>query len=159
MTLLKRSFISHLIISISLYVFFALLDIFFTLKGVHGDIAIEGNPIMRYMMANFGVMGGLMQPQGHLQVLLNIIDFGMDVQTALDAPRFRYIQGNECAFEPGFPSDVLQTLVDKGHQIVNLDDPYSQQFGGAQAIMVHPSTKALIAGSDPRKDGCAIGVW
>ena len=59
MTLLKRSFISHLIISISLYVFFALLDIFFTLKGVHGDIAIEGNPIMRYMMANFGLMGGL----------------------------------------------------------------------------------------------------
>ena len=59
MTLLKRSLISHLIISISLYVFFALLDIFFTLKGVHGDIAIEGNPIMRYMMANFGLMGGL----------------------------------------------------------------------------------------------------
>jgi hypothetical protein len=59
MTLLKRSLISHLIISISLYVFFALLDIFFTLKGVNGDIAIEGNPIMRYMMANFGLMGGL----------------------------------------------------------------------------------------------------
>jgi NAD-dependent oxidoreductase involved in siderophore biosynthesis len=59
MTALKRSLISHLIISISLYVFFALLDIFFTLKGVHGDIAIEGNPIMRYMMANFGLMGGL----------------------------------------------------------------------------------------------------
>jgi len=59
MTHLKRSLISHLIISISLYVFFALLDIFFTLKGVHGDIAIEGNPIMRYMMANFGLMGGL----------------------------------------------------------------------------------------------------
>jgi hypothetical protein len=59
MTLLNRSLISHLIISISLYVFFALLDIFFTLKGVHGDIAIAGNPIMRYMMANFGLMGGL----------------------------------------------------------------------------------------------------
>jgi len=111
------------------------------------------------LFLTFGVMGGFMQPQGQVQVLLNIIDFGMDVQTALDAPRFRYIQDNECAFEPGFPSDVLQTLANKGHQIVKLDDPYSQQFGGAQAIMVHPSTKALIAGSDPRKDGCAIGVW
>ena len=112
------------------------------------------------LFLTFGVMGGFMQPQGQVQVLLSIIDFGMDVQTALDAPRFRYYQVNdECAFEPGFPSDVLQTLVDKGHQIVKLDDPYSQQFGGAQAIMVHPQTKALIAGSDPRKDGCAIGVW
>ena len=111
------------------------------------------------LFLTFGVMGGFMQPQGHVQVLLNIIDFGMGVQTALDAPRFRYIQGNESAFEPGFPPGVLQELTDKGHQIVALDDPYSQQFGGAQAIMVHPKTKALIAGSDPRKDGCAIGVW
>ena len=106
----------------------------------------------------FGVMGGLMQPQGHVQVLLNIIDFGMGVQTALDAPRFRYIQGSECAFEPGIPSSVPRELVDKGHSIAELDDPYSQQFGGGQAIMVHPSNKAFIAGSDPRKDGCAIGV-
>ena len=111
------------------------------------------------LFLTFGVMGGFMQPQGHIQVLLNIIDFGMGVQTALDAPRFRYIQGNECAFEPGFPSSVLQELADKGHHVVELDDPYSQEFGGGQAIMVHPSTKVLIAGSDPRKDGCAIGVW
>jgi len=112
------------------------------------------------LFLTFGVMGGFMQPQGQVQVLLNIIDFGMGVQTALDAPRFRYYQVNgECAFEPDLPPDVLQALADKGHQIVKLDDPYSQQFGGAQAIMVHPSTKALIAGSDPRKDGCAIGVW
>ena len=112
------------------------------------------------LFLTFGVMGGFMQPQGHVQVLLNIIDFGMDVQTALDAPRFRYYQvNNGCAFEPGFPPGVLRELEGKGHQIVALDDPYSQQFGGAQAIMIHPQTKALIAGSDPRKDGCAIGVW
>ena len=111
------------------------------------------------LFLTFGVMGGFMQPQGQVQVLLNIIDFGMGVQTALDAPRFRYIQGSECAFEPGIPSNVLQELAEKGHQVVELDDPYSQQFGGAQAIMVHPTTKVLIAGSDPRKDGCAIGVW
>lgn len=107
----------------------------------------------------FGVMGGFMQPQGHVQVLLNIIDFNMGVQTALDAPRFRYIQGNECAFEPGISRAVLQELVNRGHRVADLDEPYSQEFGGGQVIMIHPSAGSLMAGSDPRKDGCAIGVW
>jgi len=111
------------------------------------------------LFLNFGVMGGFMQPQGHVQVLLNIIDFGMDVQTALDAPRFRYLQSNECAFEPAIPPDVLQGLAEKGHHIVELDDPYSQKFGGGQAIMINPANGVFIAGSDPRKDGGAIGVW
>ena len=111
------------------------------------------------LFLTFGVMGGFMQPQGHVQVLLNIVDFGMGVQTALDAPRFRYMQDNECAFEPDIPPHVLQELAGKGHHVIELDDPYCQQFGGGQAIMVHPSTRALIAGSDPRKDGCALGSW
>jgi gamma-glutamyltranspeptidase/glutathione hydrolase len=112
------------------------------------------------LFLTFGVMGGFMQPQGQVQVLLNIIDFGMEVQTALDAPRFRYFpERNSCAFEPGFAPEVLQALGDKGHRIIRLDDPYSQQFGGGQMIMVHPATGALIAGSDPRKDGCALGLW
>ncbi|MBE0430587.1 MAG: gamma-glutamyltransferase [Dehalococcoidia bacterium] len=111
------------------------------------------------LFLTFGVMGGFMQPQGHVQVLLNIIHFGMDVQRALDAPRFRYIQGSECAFEPNIPTAVRQQLVAKGHRVIELEDPYSQQFGGGQAIMIHPATKALIAGSDPRKDGCAVGCW
>jgi hypothetical protein len=59
MTLLKRSFILHMIIAISLYVLFACLDVYFTLMGINGDIFLEGNPIMRYMMASFGLMGGL----------------------------------------------------------------------------------------------------
>ena len=111
------------------------------------------------LFLTFGVMGGFMQPQGHVQVLLNIIDFNMDVQTALDAPRFRYAGRGDCNFEPGIQPDVLQELAEKGHGIAELDDPYSQEFGGGQAIMVHPSSKVPIAGSDPRKDGCAIGVW
>jgi len=111
------------------------------------------------LFLTFGVMGGLMQPQGQVQVLLNIIDFGMDVQTALDAPRFRYIQGSECTFESGIPRNTLQKLSEMGHRVVELDDPYSQEFGGGQAIIVHPASKAFIAGSDPRKDGCALGVW
>jgi len=114
----------------------------------------EGN-----IYLTFGVVGGFMQPQGHIQVLLNIVDFNMGLQTALDAHRFRYIQGNECAFELGISSTVLQELANKGHSIVELDAPYSMEFGGGQAIMVNPSTRAIVAGSDPRKDGCAIGVW
>jgi len=112
------------------------------------------------LFLTFGVMGGFMQPQGQLQVLLNILDFGMDVQTALDAPRFRYISAsNECAFEPGIPDSTLKALAEKGHHVARLDDPYSQQFGGGQIIMVHPGNGLLIAGSDPRKDGCAMGTW
>ncbi|MFP3898027.1 MAG: gamma-glutamyltransferase [Dehalococcoidia bacterium] len=111
------------------------------------------------LFLTFGVMGGFMQPQGHVQVLLNIVHFGMDVQTALDAPRFRYLQGNECAFEPGIPRQVLEELAARGHQVVEVDDPYSLQFGGGQIIMIHPTTGALLAGSDPRKDGCAVGSW
>lgn len=108
----------------------------------------------------FGVMGGFMQPQGHVQLLSNIIDFGMDVQTALDAPRFRYYQQSDaCAFEPGVPPQVLAELMEKGHRIVAADDPYSADFGGGQAIMRHGNGRALIAGSDPRKDGCASGTW
>jgi gamma-glutamyltranspeptidase/glutathione hydrolase len=112
------------------------------------------------LFLTFGVMGGFMQPQGQLQVLLNIIDFDMDVQTALDAPRFRYVSAsNECVFEAGIPESVLKALAEKGHRIAYLDDPYSQQFGGGQIIMVHPENGALVAGSDPRKDGCAMGTW
>ncbi len=110
------------------------------------------------LFLTFGVMGGFIHPQGHVQVLANIIDFEMGVQTALDAPRFRYFRGNKCAFEPGIAAGALQELADKGHQLVKPDGQYSQQFGGGQAIMVHPQTRVLIAGSDPRKDGCAIGV-
>ena len=110
------------------------------------------------LFLTFGVMGGFMQPQGHVQVLLNIVDFNMGVQRALDAPRFNYIQGSGCAFEPSISPSIRQELANKGHYIVKQDDP-SQQFGGGQIIMVHPQTQVLIAGSDPRKDGCAIGVW
>ena len=112
------------------------------------------------LFLTFGVMGGFMQPQGQVQVLLNIIDFGMDVQTALDAPRCRYIPvSNESVFESGIADSTLRALAGKGHRIVHLEDPYGQQFGGGQVIMVHPGNGALIAGSDPRKDGCAMGTW
>jgi gamma-glutamyltranspeptidase / glutathione hydrolase len=111
------------------------------------------------LFLTFGVMGGFMQAQGHVQVLLNIVHFGMDVQTALDAPRFRYLQGRECAFEPTIALPIIEQLAARGHRLDRTTDRHRQQFGGGQVIMIHPASKALVAGSDPRKDGCAVGNW
>jgi gamma-glutamyltranspeptidase/glutathione hydrolase len=107
----------------------------------------EGKP-----MYSFGVMGGFMQPQGHLQVAVNLIDLEMDPQRALDAPRFRVTGGKRVALEPGTPKSVVEELQRRGHEIA---PPTS--YGGGQIIEIDPETGALAGGSDPRKDGCAIG--
>jgi gamma-glutamyltranspeptidase/glutathione hydrolase len=100
----------------------------------------------------FGVMGGDMQPQGQSQVLVNLIDFGMDVQEAGEAPRFRHL-GSGVGFESGVDIDVLHGLIRRGHRPLTLFGAY----GGYQAILIDPDTGVLMGGSDPRKDGCAIG--
>ena len=100
----------------------------------------------------FGVMGGDMQAQGHVQVLLNLIDFGMDVQQAGEQPRFRHFE-NGLALETAIGADVRKALEVKGHKLV--ESPGA--FGGYQAILIDPVTGALAGGSDIRKDGCAIG--
>ncbi|HEY8449171.1 MAG TPA: gamma-glutamyltransferase [Bacillota bacterium] len=108
----------------------------------------------------FGVMGGLMQPQGQLQVLLNLLDFGMDVQEALDAPRFRYLEGSRVWLEPGLDARVGQTLRARGHDacVPALGSADATGgFGGGQVILRDPRSGVLFAGSDPRKDGLAIG--
>lgn len=96
-----------------------------------------------------------MQPQGHLQVAINLIDLGMDPQRALDAPRFRVIEGRRVTLEPGIPKDVAEDLRRRGHDIASPDLPGT--YGGGQIIQIDPETGALAGGSDPRKDGCAIG--
>ena len=101
----------------------------------------------------FGVMGGFMQPQGHVQVLSNIVDHEMDAQQALDAPRFNFQRGNQFLMEPFFPEDVLDALRERGH-LLSVSE--RGNFGGGQVIMVDPESGALLAGSDPRKDGCAL---
>jgi gamma-glutamyltranspeptidase/glutathione hydrolase len=100
----------------------------------------------------FGVMGGAIQPQGHVQVLLNLLEFGMDLQEALDAGRFRHYQGLRVALEAPIPDSVRRALVKLGHQV---DWLLPGNAGGGQAVMKLP--KGWAAASDPRKDGMAAG--
>ena len=100
----------------------------------------------------FGVMGGAIQPQGHVQVLLNLLEFGMDLQEAIDAPRFRHYTGLQVSLEAPFGAEVRSALEKLGHQVGMLA-PGSA--GGGQAVMRLP--KGWAAGSDPRKDGMAAG--
>lgn len=104
---------------------------------------------------SFGVMGGFMQPQGHLQVGINLVDFGMDPQAALDAPRFRWLRGVEVALERQVPGEVRADLAQRGHQLADVNS--SVQFGGGQIIMRDSASGVLIGGSEPRKDGAAVG--
>jgi len=101
---------------------------------------------------SFGVMGGDMQAQGHAQVVANLIDFGMDIQGAGEAPRFRHT-GTGLMLESPFTADARAGLTARGHHIIGGHDA----FGGFQGIMIDPRTHVLIAGSDPRKDGMAAG--
>lgn len=103
---------------------------------------------------SFGVMGGFMQPQGHVQVLLNQYDFNMDPQRALDAPRVRVYADGAVALEDAFDNDTRLGLAARGHKLVQTE---AGEFGGGQIILLDPETGALAAGSDPRKDGCAVG--
>ena len=101
---------------------------------------------------SFGLMGGGMQAQGHAQFLLNMFVFGMDVQQAIDAARFRHLDGLRVAVEAPVGDEVRSALRAMGHQLVD-ERPVS--FGGAQAII--RLAKGYTAGSDPRKDGMAAG--
>ena len=113
---------------------------------------------------SFGVMGGDMQPQGHVQVLSNLIDFGMDVQSAGDAPRFLHLGssdptgtpargGGSVALESGIGAEARRALEARGHHLVEA----AGGFGGYQAIRIDVEAGVLMGGSDPRKDGAAMG--
>jgi len=101
---------------------------------------------------SFGVMGGSMQPQGHVQLLLNLLVFGMDVQQAADAPRFRHLSALTVALEAPVADSVREALRALGHTVVELPP---DNAGGAQLIL--RLARGYVAGSDPRKDGMAIG--
>ena len=99
----------------------------------------------------FGVMGGQYQPKGHARVLTNMIDYGMDPQQALDAPRC-FAEGGVLQIERGYAPGVAAELTARGHAVREATKP----IGGAQAIVIHENG-VLEGASDPRKDGCAVG--
>ncbi|WP_040829934.1 gamma-glutamyltransferase [Nocardia jiangxiensis] len=100
---------------------------------------------------SFGVMGGAFQPVGQVHVLTNILDYGMNIQEALDNPRGFHTAGRFEA-ERGIRDDVLAGLADLGHTVTRVEVPH----GGGQAILLDHVNGVLHAGSDPRKDGCAL---
>ena len=122
-------------------------------------ITKEGNPLI-----SFGLMGGAMQPQGHAQIVINIIDFDMNLQEAGDAPRIRHqsdqqptggemTDGGEVSLEKGFDYKQIRELMKKGHKVI-----YDLgSFGGYQAIMIDYIIKVYYGASESRKDGSAIG--
>ncbi|RME41009.1 MAG: gamma-glutamyltransferase [Planctomycetota bacterium] len=126
---------------------------------IPGFVTRDGKPFL-----SFGVMGGDMQPQGHVQILCNIIDFGMNVQEAGDAPRFHHIgsseptgtrmtDGGEVSLESGIPMEVQRELTRRGHRIRFR----SGGFGGYQAILYDAKRDVYFGASESRKDGQAAG--
>lgn len=122
-------------------------------------ITKDGKPFI-----SFGVMGGDMQPQGHVQIVCNIIDFGMNLQEAGDAPRIEHTgsgqptgekmtDGGEVNLETGFSYETIRKLLEKGHKIGYANGPY----GGYQAIMRDEKNNVYFGASESRKDGQAAG--
>jgi gamma-glutamyltranspeptidase/glutathione hydrolase len=135
----------------------------FTLEDGHPDqIAPHKRPFHTLVPAmvlkdgkpwlSFGVMGGDMQPQGHVQVLLNLIDFGMNIQEAGEAARFRDLASG-VSLESAISPEARFGLAERGHRLLDVVGG----FGGFQGILIDPRTGVLMGGSDPRKDGLAIG--
>lgn len=127
---------------------------------IPGFVTKEGKPWF-----SFGVMGGAMQPQGHVQILVNMIDFGMNVQAAGDAARLRHFGsqtptgepleagGGTVAVESGIPQKVVRGLQEKGHRVMRS----TGGFGGYQGIRLDWEHGTLHGGSEARKDGAAVG--
>jgi gamma-glutamyltranspeptidase/glutathione hydrolase len=115
---------------------------------IPGFITKDGAPVM-----TLGVMGGPMQPQGHVQIVVRIADYGQNPQAACDAPRFRVLQGMQVSVENGFPAATLQQLTRRGHEFVSVED--YNAFGSCQAIW--RLEDGYLGVSDPRRDGQAAG--
>jgi gamma-glutamyltranspeptidase/glutathione hydrolase len=106
---------------------------------------------------SFGVMGANMQPQGHLQALVRMLDHGQNPQAACDAPRWRFNAGLELNVEAAMRRDTVEGLAARGHRLAVIEDSY-QDFGAGQFIwrLGDPGTEGYAAASDPRRDGQAV---
>jgi gamma-glutamyltranspeptidase/glutathione hydrolase len=113
----------------------------------------DGQPVM-----SFGVMGGNMQPQGHMQTLVRMLDYGQSPQAACDAPRWRYNAGMEINVESQMKAATVQGLSERGHRMEVINDSY-QDFGAGQFICRagDPKVQGYVAASDARRDGQAVG--
>jgi gamma-glutamyltranspeptidase/glutathione hydrolase len=110
------------------------------------------------LFAAFGVMGGFMQPQGHVQVFSALVDSGLDPQSALDLPRFCIEDGTASgvvALEDGLSERTMRELEQRGHTVHAVKGWERAKFGRGQVILRDPQTGVLTGGSDPRADGCA----
>ena len=113
------------------------------------------------LFASFGVMGGFMQPQGHLQVVSGLIDDNLDPQSALDRPRFIIkdgTAGGEIGLEEGISPEVIDQLGRMGHDVEKIGGYARAIFGRGQIILRDSASGALWGGSDPRADGCAMSL-
>jgi len=109
------------------------------------------------LFMSFGVMGGAIQAQGHVQVLVNLIDLKMGLQEAIDAPRYRFTSGRSVLLEDELGSSVIEQLLSMGHVRGKPPGVLRSSMGGGQAIMIDPVSKTLMGASDQRKDGMALG--
>jgi gamma-glutamyltranspeptidase/glutathione hydrolase len=121
---------------------------------IPGFLTRDASPLMA-----FGVMGGNMQPQGHVQTLLRMLDHRQPPQAACDAPRWRFNSGLEINVEAAMPAATVQGLIERGHRIEVIEDSY-QDFGAGQFIwrLGDPALDGYVGASDPRRDG-AVAAW
>lgn len=117
---------------------------------IPGFLTKYGKPV-----GPFGVMGGFMRPQGHLQVVMNTVDFNLNPQASLDAPRWMWLKGKEVMVEPGFPDHIAQALRRRGHHIIRAVDEVG--FGRGQIIWRDSDTGVLAGGTESRTDGHIAG--
>lgn len=118
---------------------------------IPGFLTKDNNPV-----GPFGVMGGFMQPQGHMQVIMNTVDFQMNPQAALDAPRFCWKQGKKIDVESCFDPDTIDALLKRGHELTPVNPDDSNPFGRGQVIW-KTDAGTLCGGTEPRGDGCLYG--
>ncbi len=114
---------------------------------IPGFVTRDGQPVL-----SFGVMGGYMQPQGHVQMVVRLFDYGQNPQAACDAPRWHIAEDGRISLEAGIPTHIREDLIRRGHVVID-EDPY-WGYGGAQLIL--KNGESYCAGSDPRKDGQAV---